>query len=207
MAGISYGLVVGRRPLSARGQAPIAGERGSPCQLLSFAELLERVLGPQCSAPRFMALPCHGRVEMWRGGNRLGIAVVVTLENLGYGQDRLGDMGQELKGNIGLVLERMAISILVVGFVEEFIFRGFIMSRLANIFGGSQIAWAVALVGQAALFGLSHGYQQLYGMVLTGAIGLFLGGVYLITGRNLWIVIIGHGFYDAAHAAYLGMMR
>src|SRR5579864_5193557 len=139
MAGISYGLVVGRRPLSARGQAPIAGERGSPCQLLSFAELLERVLGPQCSAPRFMALPCHGRVEMWRGGNRLGIAVVVTLENLGYGQDRLGDMGQELKGNIGLVLERMAISILVVGFVEEFIFRGFIMSRLANIFGGSRI--------------------------------------------------------------------
>jgi uncharacterized protein len=112
-------------------------------------------------------------------------AVVVTLENLGYGQDRLGDMGEELKGNIGLVLERMAISILVVGFVEEFIFRGFIMSRLANIFGGSRIAWAVALIGQAALFGFSHGYQQLYGMVLTGSIGLFLGGVYLIAGRNL----------------------
>jgi membrane protease YdiL (CAAX protease family) len=134
-------------------------------------------------------------------------AVVVTLEKFGYGQDRLGDMGEELKGNIGLVLERMAISILVVGFVEEFVFRGFIMSRLANIFGGSQIAWAIALIGQAALFGFFHGYQQLYGMVLTGAIGLFLGGVYLIAGRNLWIVIIGHGFYDAAHAAYLGMMR
>ncbi len=134
-------------------------------------------------------------------------AVVVTLENLGYGRDRLGDMAEELKGNFGLLLERMAISILVVGFVEEFVFRGFIMSRLANIFGGSRLAWALALMGQAALFGLSHGYQQLYGVALTGAIGLFLGGVYLIAGRNLWIVIIGHGFYNAAHAAYLGITR
>ena len=105
-------------------------------------------------------------------------AVVGTLENLGYGRDRLGDMAEELKGNFGLLLERMAISILVVGFVEEFVFRGFIMSRLANIFGGSRLAWA-----------------------------LFLGGVYLIAGRNLWIVIIGHGFYNAAHAAYLGITR
>ena len=80
------------------------------------------------------------------------------------------------------------------------------MSRLANIFGRSRLAWGLALMGQAALFGFSHGYQQVYGVVLTGAIGLFLGAVYLIAERDLWIVIIGHGFYNAAHAAYLRMM-
>jgi membrane protease YdiL (CAAX protease family) len=133
-------------------------------------------------------------------------AVVVTLETLGFGRDRLGEMAEELKGSFGLLLARMAFSILVVGFVEEFVFRGFIMSRVAALLGGSRPAWALALIVQAALFGLSHGYQQLYGVVLTGAIGLFLGGVYLTTGRNLWIVIIGHGFYNAAHAALIGMM-
>lgn len=130
-------------------------------------------------------------------------AVVVTLERLGYGRERLGDMALELKGNFTMLVERAAISLLVVGFVEEFIFRGFIMSRLANILGGSRVAWMIALILQAALFGLSHGYQELFGMVLTGVIGLFLGSIYLMSGKNLWIVVIGHGAYDAAHAFYI----
>lgn len=128
---------------------------------------------------------------------------IVTLEHLGYGRQRLGEVGEELKGNAGLVAERVAISLLVVGFVEEFIFRGFVMSRIAGIFGGANWAWGLALVGQAALFGAAHSYQQLYGMLLTAAIGLLLGSVYLLSARNLWIPIIGHGVYDAAHAAYI----
>jgi membrane protease YdiL (CAAX protease family) len=132
-------------------------------------------------------------------------AAVVTLEHFGYGRDRLGDMVTELKGNPQLLAERMAISVLVVGFVEEFIFRGFVMRRIASLLGDKGVSWFLALIAQAALFGLSHGYQQTYGMVLTGGIGLFLGAVYLLSGRNLWIVAIGHGVYDAAHAAYIAM--
>ncbi len=130
-------------------------------------------------------------------------AVVVTLENLGYGRDRLGAAGTELHGNTEVLVQRVVLSVFIVGFVEEFMFRGFIMSRIAGILGGSPIAWAVALVSQAVLFGLAHGYQQLYGMVLTGALGLVFGGIYLASGKNLWIVVLGHGCYDAAHAVYL----
>lgn len=128
---------------------------------------------------------------------------VVTLEHMGYGRDRLGDMATELQNNPALVVQRMALSVFVVGFVEEFIFRGFILTRLVNIFGGSATAWMLAIGGQAVLFGLSHGYQSTYGMVLTGGIGLFLGLIFGYGGRNLWIPIIGHGIYDAAHAFFL----
>ncbi len=134
-------------------------------------------------------------------------AIVVGLEALGYGRDRLGDMATELKGNLVVLAERMAISVFVVGFVEEFVFRGFILSRFASIFGGSRVALALAVVGQAALFGLSHGYQQAFGMILTTGLGLLLGAIYLWSGRNLWIVVIGHGVYDAAHAAWIGLMQ
>ena len=130
-------------------------------------------------------------------------AAVVTLEHLGYGKQRLGDIGEELKGNAPLVAARVVVSLVVVGFVEEFIFRGFVMSRIAATLGGTRWAWGLALIGQAALFGAAHGYQQLYGMVLTGAIGLLLGSVYLLSGRNLWMPIIGHGVYDAVHATYI----
>jgi membrane protease YdiL (CAAX protease family) len=129
--------------------------------------------------------------------------VVIGLERFGYGINRLGDLAAELKGNPVLLVERVAISVLIVGPVEEFIFRGFLFLRLMKLFGGSTIAVALALVIQAGLFGFSHAYQQLYGILLTTFLGFFFGVVYLALGRNLWVIIIGHGVYDAAHAIYL----
>jgi membrane protease YdiL (CAAX protease family) len=129
--------------------------------------------------------------------------LVVSLEQLGYGANRLGDMAAELKGNPVLLAERVAISLLVVGPVEEFIFRGFLFLRLTKLFGGSTIAVAVAVLLQASIFGLSHTYQHLYGILLTTSLGILFGVVYLALRRNLWVIIIGHGVYDAAHAIYL----
>jgi membrane protease YdiL (CAAX protease family) len=129
-------------------------------------------------------------------------ALVVSLEQLGYGANRLGDMAAELKGNPTLLAERVAISVLVVGPVEEFIFRGFLFLRLTKLFGGSTIAVALALLLQAGIFGLSHAYQHLYGILLTTFLGIFFAVVYLALRRNLWVIIIGHGVYDAAHAIY-----
>jgi len=129
--------------------------------------------------------------------------VVVGLERLGYGANRLGDMATELKGNPVLLAQRVAISILVVGPVEEFIFRGFLFLRLTKLFGGSTMAIATALMLQAGLFGLSHAYQHLYGILLTTFLGIFFGLVYLTVRRNLWVIVVGHGVYDAAHAFYL----
>jgi len=63
------------------------------------------------------------------------LVIVVGLERLGYGANRLGDMATELKGNPVLLAQRMAISVLVVGSVEEFIFRGFLFLRLTKLLG------------------------------------------------------------------------
>jgi membrane protease YdiL (CAAX protease family) len=131
------------------------------------------------------------------------LIVVVGLERLGYGANRLGDMAAELKGNLGLLAERVTISILIVGPVEEFIFRGFLFLRLTKLFGGSTVAITAALLLQAGLFGLSHAYQHLYGILLTTSLGIFFGLVYLVLRRNLWVIVVGHGLYNAAHAIYL----
>jgi membrane protease YdiL (CAAX protease family) len=65
------------------------------------------------------------------------------------------------------------------------------------------VAVVAALLLQAGLFGLSHAYQHLFGIVLTASLGIFFGFVYVVLRRNLWTIIIGHGVYDAAHAFYL----
>jgi membrane protease YdiL (CAAX protease family) len=60
----------------------------------------------------------------------------------------------------------------------------------------TKLAWAIALVVSAVIFGLGHAYQGPAGVIKTGAIGLAFGLAYLAVGRNLWPLIIAHGLID-----------
>jgi membrane protease YdiL (CAAX protease family) len=83
-----------------------------------------------------------------------------------------------------------------VAFGEEMQFRGFAFSRLERLFGGGRGGAAGALLGQALIFGLLHSYQGVGGMVSTSLLGLVLGGVFLISRRNLVACILLHGLMD-----------
>jgi len=86
----------------------------------------------------------------------------------------------------------------VAAFCEELIFRGFLLGRLANAFGGERKHWIIAVILIAILFGAAHiPAQGGYGFVLTGLAGLFLGFLYLIGKRNIWTVIIAHGLINS----------
>lgn len=101
-----------------------------------------------------------------------------------------------IRANLPALLFWILLSWLVAGFGEELIFRGFVMNRLAQVFGGSRSAWAGALVIQAVIFGFGHSYQGTVGIIVTGVTGLVMGAIYLIAKRRLWIPIIVHGLND-----------
>jgi len=83
------------------------------------------------------------------------------------------------------------------GFMEEFLWRGYLMTRLVDLFGKqTKLAWVIALVVSAVIFGLAHSYQGPAGIVKTGAAGLLLGVAYLAVGRNLWPLMIAHALID-----------
>jgi len=63
------------------------------------------------------------------------------------------------------------------------------MQGLAMFFGGSRSGWIVACVVQGALFGLAHAYQNPLGIAITGTLGILMGLLVLVSGRNLWLVI------------------
>jgi membrane protease YdiL (CAAX protease family) len=52
-------------------------------------------------------------------------------------------------------------------------------------------------------FSILTPYQHSYGILLTTCLGIFFGVVYLALRRNLWVVVLGHGVYEAGHALYL----
>ena len=103
-----------------------------------------------------------------------------------------------VQGNLGLTVYGVFYALVGAGFYEEFLFRGFLMQGAAMLFGGGRSAWIAANVGQAALFGVAHAYQNPLGMAITGTLALLMGFLVLASGRNLWPVIIGHGLYDAS---------
>jgi len=97
---------------------------------------------------------------------------------------------------VNLVLN-VAAMWFTAAFVEELIWRGYLMNRLVDVLGRrTRLAWAVALVLGTVIFGLAHAYQGPVGVLKTGAVGLVLGVAYLALGRNLWPLILAHGLID-----------
>ena len=81
---------------------------------------------------------------------------------------------------------------------EEILYRGFLIERLTNLFGGANYAVVFAVVVQALVFGSVHFQWGPGGILVTSIMGAVWGFAYLLCGRNLWIVIIAHSL---AHIA------
>ena len=87
----------------------------------------------------------------------------------------------------GIPLVATIALLLLVGFYEEILARGLLLTRLRQILGGY---WPPAIVS-ALLFALGHFYQGLYGMVQTALLGLVLAAFTLRWG-TLWPAILAH---------------
>ena len=79
---------------------------------------------------------------------------------------------------------------------EELFYRGFILNRASDFFGKSKLGWSVALIIQAAIFGLAHSYQGLSGIIATSIIALSSGVIYLVAKRRLFPLIVAHAIID-----------
>lgn len=101
-----------------------------------------------------------------------------------------------LHGNLPMLLLALAAVYVVSSFGEEVIYRGFLMTRVAEIGTSTRLAWAIAIVISAVVFGLAHFDWGIVGIVQTSFMGLALAAAYLIVKRNLWVLILSHAYID-----------
>jgi membrane protease YdiL (CAAX protease family) len=140
--------------------------------------------------------------------NALGVLLIFPLFHLA--RPSFGAFGG-LKGHPALYAYWLVAAWLSAAIGEELQFRAFLWSRLERLFGGAspngkRWAWIPALIGQAALFGLGHGYQGPAGLIVTGGVGLVLGGVYLAARRNLVACMVLHALIDTVSLTALFLM-
>lgn len=102
-----------------------------------------------------------------------------------------------LAGSLPNLVIQLVIVWITAAFLEEFMFRGYLMNRIIDLQGHeTKLAWMIAIVAQALIFGLVHSQQGPGGIIKVGAIGLVFGFAYLGVGRTLWPLIIAHGLID-----------
>ena len=101
-----------------------------------------------------------------------------------------------LQGNLPMLLLALAGVYVVSSFGEEVIYRGFLMTRIAEMGKGGKAAWRIAVIISAIVFGLIHFSWGPVGIIQTTFMGLALAISYLLVKRSLWILIIAHAYMD-----------
>jgi len=112
----------------------------------------------------------------------------------------------EIAGHALVALQWFLLIWTFAAFGEEIGYRGYLLKRAAEAGGASKAAeWAAVLI-VSVLFGYGHYYKGPSGIVDSGMAGLLLGAAYVLSGRNLWVCILAHGFIDTfgVAVAFLG---
>jgi len=118
-------------------------------------------------------------------------AVVLPL----LGADPVNQTYHYLAGNRALIPATLW-TMLIVGFAEETVFRGFLFERLGRILGASRRARVVIVLITSVLFGAAHYVSQgLTGVEQATLVSLAYGAMFAATG-NLWMPIIAHSAFD-----------
>lgn len=102
----------------------------------------------------------------------------------------------KLRGNKIALMQILFFVWVFVALVEEVIFRGFFITELYRIIGTSWLASTFVVILTSVVFGLCHAYQNTSGVVTTGITGVLFSLVFLLSGRNLWVVVLAHGTID-----------
>jgi len=98
-----------------------------------------------------------------------------------------------IRGNPGVLIGNLLSVWFNSAFGEELIWRGFLLTRLAHVMGGSRRALWGSVAFSSVLFGMLHVYQGFAGVVTTGMIGLVFCVFFVLLKRNLWALIFAHG--------------
>jgi len=108
-----------------------------------------------------------------------------------------------LAGNWAALPAAVLTMIIVAGFGEETVFRGYMFERLGKLLGRSLAARIVTVLITSAVFASLHYFGQgLAGVQQAAITGLVFGTVFAVTGR-IWMLMCAHAAFDLTAVAMI----
>jgi membrane protease YdiL (CAAX protease family) len=150
------------------------------------------------------------RPKSWIGsivvGITFGIAFKFLMKSIVMpllGADPINQAYHFLAGNPAALPAAVWTMIVVAGFGEETVFRGYMFERLGKLLGASLVARIVTVLVTAVLFGSLHYFEQgLAGAQQATITGLVFGTIFAITGR-IWMLMCAHAAFDLTAVAMI----
>lgn len=150
------------------------------------------------------------RAESWTRTVAIGItfgivfkllmkAVVMPL----LGAPPINQAYHYLAGNRAALPGAIYAMIVIAGFGEETVFRGYMFERLGKLFGTGVWAKTLIVLLTAGLFGVAHYHDQgLAGVEQGTIVGLVYGTIFALTGR-IWMLMVAHAAFDLTAVAII----
>ncbi|MBN2259327.1 MAG: CPBP family intramembrane metalloprotease [Clostridiales bacterium] len=101
-----------------------------------------------------------------------------------------------IRGNLSNYLIWLLLGWIIGGFIEEILFRGFLITRISSLFSSENSGNLFAIVLTSTIFGFNHLYQGWSGVISTGLIGVLFGIIFIKNNKILWYSILTHGFVN-----------
>ena len=98
-----------------------------------------------------------------------------------------------LQGNLGMLLIFLALSWTLAAVGEETVYRGYIPTRIGEVFGQQRAGIVLGVAVSSALFALAHTEQGMIGVIVTFLDALFFSALRWRF-RTLWAAVLAHGF-------------
>ena len=98
--------------------------------------------------------------------------------------------------NLPVLITALIVTWITAAFLEELVFRAFLINSLILLLGKSKAAIWGAVVISSVIFGMLHAWQGYSGILTTSCVGLIFGVAYILNGRRIWPLIIVHGLID-----------
>jgi len=125
-------------------------------------------------------------------------AVVMPL----LGADPVNQAFHYLEGNRA-ALPGAIWMMIVAGFGEEVVFRGYLFERLGKLLGSAMWAQPLIVLSTAVGFGLAHySNQGIAGVEQATIVGLVFGAIFART-RRLWMLMTAHAAFDLTALAMI----
>ncbi|HEX4629580.1 MAG TPA: CPBP family intramembrane glutamic endopeptidase [Chthoniobacterales bacterium] len=106
-------------------------------------------------------------------------------------------------GNAAVLPYMFFLLIVVAGFGEETLFRGWMFERLGKLFGSGVWAKSAIILLTTAIFASLHYFDQgIPGVEQAGVTGLVFGTIFALTGR-LFFLMIAHAAFDLTALAMI----
>ncbi|HXI88729.1 MAG TPA: type II CAAX endopeptidase family protein [Blastocatellia bacterium] len=140
------------------------------------------------------------------GGIVFGIAFKFLMKSIVMpllGADPINQAYHYLAGNRAALPGAIFLMIVVAGFGEETVFRGYLFERFGKLLGPSVWAKTVTVLLTSAWFGILHySVQGFAGAEQAVITGLVFGTIFAVTGR-IWRLMISHAAFDLTALAII----